>query len=243
MEVLLAFFSMSFWVLMIIDCVYNERDRIWLWILIFLNATGAVIYFLARVIPRLKIKTPQFFHRWLAKDKLLKAEIATRRIGNAYQFQVYGDLLSQLGSLEQAVEAYNQAIDRDPQNLYAHWGVALIAFNNMDFSRARVHLEAILQCDREFKFGDASLLYGKTLYSLKEWGLAKNQFHEDYKYWSHPEAALLLSHLQIQDRETIDARATLENMISNLNNSPKFYYRQHVSKIRRAKKLLNTLVA
>jgi hypothetical protein len=44
---------MAFWMLMIFDCARYEPDRqTWLWILLFINVPGAVIYFIARHLPR-----------------------------------------------------------------------------------------------------------------------------------------------------------------------------------------------
>lgn len=237
----LAIVLTSFWILMIWDCVRNERDRHWLWILIFFNVIGAVIYFLARVLTRQAIKTPGPVKQWVSRDKLWNAEAATRNIGNSHQFLVYGDLLRNVGKYDQALIAYTQALLKDEKNLYAHWGVASITCQQKDYVRARPHLETILKGDRDFKYGSASLLYGQTLYALEDWPSAKQHLQEDYHYWSHPEAALLLGQLQIRDQELQEARATLESMIAKVNSSPRYHYQRHVGNVRQAKKLLKTL--
>lgn len=71
-----------FWVWMIYDCLQNERDRqTWLWILIFLNLIGALLYFITRWMPRTNVPTPSFAKRWTRRNALWQAEAEAKNIG------------------------------------------------------------------------------------------------------------------------------------------------------------------
>ncbi len=51
------FFGFAFWIYMIIDAIKNEKDNdriVWILILIFLHALGALIYYFVRKRPRKK---------------------------------------------------------------------------------------------------------------------------------------------------------------------------------------------
>jgi hypothetical protein len=89
----LAFMTTGFWMLMIFDCVRNDPERnTWIWILIFLNFPGAVIYFLVRRLPQMNLPVPNYFKRWANRQQLWSAEAAVRHIGKAHQYVMLGNL-------------------------------------------------------------------------------------------------------------------------------------------------------
>lgn len=232
----------AFWMLMIFDCVRNERDRqTWLWILLFLNVAGAVIYFFACWLPRSNIPTPNYFKRWTYRQQLWNAEAAVRNIGKAHQYVALGNVLTEIGTLPKAAEAYQQALEKEPKNTHALWGLATIELQTNQVASAKDHLQALLQFEPDYKRGDASLLYGKALFELKDWDAAKPHLEKDIKYWSHPEASLLLATIQKQEGDTEKSRDCLETMVAKLRASPIYHYRRHQHLVRKAEKLLKTL--
>lgn len=238
----LAFAATGFWMLMIFDCVRNDPERnTWLYILIFLNVPGAVLYFLVRRLPYLNVPIPSYFQRWSRRQDLWNAEAAVRNIGKAHQYVMLGNVLIEIQQLDRATEAYQQALDKEPKNTHALWGLASIAMKNKQFAIARNNLQTLLQLEPDYKFGEASLLYGQALFALEDWEVAQPHLEKDLKYWAHPEAAIMLAKLQIQRGETEAARTALENMIFKLKSSPKFHYRQKRHLVGEAGRLLKTL--
>jgi hypothetical protein len=239
---IVAFAVSGFWMLMIFDCLRNERDRqTWLWLLIFLNLPGALIYFMARVLPRLNLPQLALFKRWTLKQQLWNAEAAVRNIGKSHQHVALANLLLELREWEPAKAHFQQALDKEPQNTDALWGLSAIEMKQKQFDAAEGHLRSLLKKDPKARYGDASLQYGKVLCELQEWDAATLHLVDDIKEWSHPEASLLLAQIQIQHGQRAEAREALDRMLYKVKASPAFHYNRHRAVIRKAESLFKTL--
>jgi hypothetical protein len=239
---ILSFFAFGFWMLMIFDCVRNEPDRqTWLWLLIFLNVPGGFIYFFARVLPRLDMPLPSLFKRWTLKQKLWNAEAAVRNIGKAHQHIALANLFLELQEWEQAKQHFRQALEKEPQHTDALWGLSVIAIRLKQWQSACETLKALLKKDAKYKYGDASLNYGKVLFELQDWEAATTHLKVDIQEWSHPEAAWLFAQIQLKQGQRQEAKDVLDRMLFKVRSSPDFHYRRHRSVIRKAERLVRTL--
>jgi hypothetical protein len=239
---ILAFAASAFWMLMIFDCVQNERDRqTWLWLLIFLNLPGALIYCIARFLPRLNVPVPNLFKRWTLKQKLWNAEASVRNIGKAHQHVTLANLLMELRETEKAKTHYQQALEKEPTNTDALWGISTLEIKQKQFSAARDRLQTLLKKDPKHKYGEASLQYGKMLFELQDWDAAAKHLKADIQEWSHPEAAWMLAQILIQKGQRDEARDILDKMIFNVTSSPTFHYKRHRAVLHKAEKLMKTL--
>lgn len=233
-----------FWIWAIIDCLTNDPERnTWIWLLIFLHFPGAVIYFIVRRLPNLNLPIPNYFSRWTRRQELWNAEAAAINIGKAHQFVLLGNLLYDLDRLERAENAYETALEKEPDNDQALWGAAQVAMRHNNFAKAKTHLETLLKIDREYKQGDASLAYIKTLLALQETDTAQEQLEEHLKYWRKSEAYFLLAEILAKKGQRKEARNHVETMLRNLQGSPSYYYRKHQHLVRKGRKLLKTLSA
>lgn len=238
----LGLFTTGFWLWMIYDCVRNDPQKNqWLWILIFLNFPGAVIYFLVRRLPQMDIPVPIFVTRWLRREQLWNAEAAARNIGKAHQFVLLGNLLCELAIFDRAQVAYKTALEKEPNNTQALWGAAFIDMQNKNFASAKLHLEKLVKLDPDYKYGEAFLAYGKTLVALEEWDAAKAHLENDVKRWSHPEAYIMLGTILAKEGDIQSARGYLETTIFRVRGSSYYHYRRNSHWVRKAQKLLKTL--
>jgi len=227
---------------MIFDCVRNEPDRqTWLWILLFLNVAGATIYFFACYLPRSGFLRANLFKRWTLKQDLWNAEAGVRNIGKPHQYVTLGNVLSEMGQMEKAAEAFQQAYEKEPKNTHALWGLACIEMQRKQYFKANDYLQQLIRLEPDYKSGEASLLQGKVLYELQDWELAQKHLEEDIRYWSHPESSLLLAIIQKQEGNVEKARDSLETMIAKVKAAPIYHYRRHQHIVRKAEKLLKTL--
>jgi hypothetical protein len=241
---MLAFGIAGFWMLTIFDCVRHEpKGSNWLWILIFLNFPGAVIYVVARKLPELDVSLPTFFKRWRMRSALHHAETGVYRVGNAEQYVALGNVLLEMGKYDRALESYHEASSRERSNPHALWGCAIVEIHQQQFDLAAKLLKALLRQEPNYKSGAASLLYGKVLYELALWDKAKQQLTRNLARWGDPESSLLLAKIAIQDRELVIARGYLEQTIARLTTSPLANRRQHQQLIDRAEQLLKTLAS
>lgn len=232
----------GFWIWMILDCVQNERDRqLWIYILIFTNAPGALVYFIARWLPRANIPVPKYFSRNKRERELWMAESEARNIGKAHQFVKLGTILCDLGMFDKAEDAYKQALEKESNNIQALWGAASIDLRNKKFESAKKHLETLLKVAPDHKYGDASLAYGRTLFMLKDFDTARPHLEKHIKDWAHPEAYIILAEILSKQGDTKDARICIETMLTKLKGASYYYYKQNRHFVGRGEKLLKTL--
>jgi tetratricopeptide (TPR) repeat protein len=239
----LAFATTGFWMLMIFDCVRNEpKGSSWLWLLIVLNFPGAVVYFVARKLPYLNLPMPNFFKQWTMRDALWNAEAGVTNIGKSHQYVTLGNILFEMGKIDRAAECYQEAVRKEPGNTHALWGCGMIEMERKNFDLARGYLNDLLRQDRDYKRGEASLLYGKALYELKQWSAAKEHLDADVKLWSHSQSFLLLAKIALNcDGDRVAARNYLETMLARVKASPRYNYRRNQRFVRSAEKMLKSL--
>lgn len=238
----LIFIITGFWVWMLVDCYQHEPNRvIWFFIVLFLYFPGALIYFFK---PNSKSQPRKVLHplRHLQLQKELhQARIGAKYIGKAHQYLILGNILLELGELEQAEACYNKALNKEPKNPYILWGAALVAFHRNRFAVASRHLELLLKIDPKHLQGDASILYAKVLFSLGKWANAKSHLKQDIYYWGHPESTIMLAKIEIQDGNNVAAKNLLQKMLSKLKDAPTYHSQRHQQVIREAKGILRTI--
>lgn len=239
----LALIAIGLWIWMLVHCArYDPERNLWLWILFIGNVPAAFIYFLVRWLPNARVSgRPSFWGRWSKSRQIPRLEVAARNIGNAHQFVELGEAYRETGKADRAADCFGRALQKDPQHMPALWGAAQVELQRQNFAKARPHLEQILAKDGTYKFGDVSLAYCRTLYSLNENDAARERLEQHLKRWTHPEAYVLLASILIDRGEHEPAREHLEATLSDLRGGPAFFARQNRGWARKAKKLLSRL--
>lgn len=235
-------FYFVFLIWMLIYCLKNDPERyLWMWVIVVLWPLGPFIYFIARWLPSSQVRMPAFTHRWTKQREIRQLETAAIQIGNSHQHAQYGDALKSIGKQEEALAAYEKALAKEPTSLPALWGAATMEFKLEKYDSAKVHLEQVLAIEEGYKFGDVSLLYGKTLRELELKEEARLHLEKHTKKWRQPEAMYVLANLYVENDQPDQAKVALQNLIIDLDSSPKAIARKHVFWKSRAKRLLRKI--
>ncbi|MCH7685326.1 MAG: tetratricopeptide repeat protein [Planctomycetes bacterium] len=242
---LFGLLALAFWIWMLIHCYRNEPDRFfWIWLMIIFGPGSlivSVIYFLVRWLPGNEIKTPTALKRWTRGREIERLAIAAHQIGNAHQHIQLGHALLETGQHDRAGEAYRNALEKDPENLQALWGAAQVDMQNNQFDSAAQRLSKLLSIDPQYKFGDVSLAYGKTLYELGNFDGAREHLEGHIQRWRHPGSLFLLATLEHEQNNHTQAREHLYAMLQDINGSPKAIARKFGIWKSKARKLLKKL--
>ena len=231
-----------FWIWMLWHCVRTEPDRqFWIWLLIFVPVVGPLAYFVTRFLPATELHPPAFLGRWTRRRELTRLETAAIQIGNPHQFILWGDALRDIGLHDQAAQAYQQALDKEPQSLQALWGAAQVAAIQRRPADVRELTGRILEKDPQYKFGDVSLAHGRSMIALGETTGAIEHLERHVKRWRHPEAVYLLGSLHVDQGNSQAARDHLQALIYDLNGSPTAIARRYGRWKSRARQLLKKL--
>ncbi len=89
-----------------------------------------------------------------------------------------------------------------------------------DYDTVRQRLEQVLKIDPQYKFGDVSLTYAKSLLELDRVEEATAHLQKHVRRWRHPEGLYLLAWLDSQAGRTQDARDNLQAMLMEIESSP-----------------------
>ena len=234
----------AFWIWMLIHCYRTEPDRqFWIWILIIAQPIGPVAYFFLRFLPSKEFPAPAFLRRWTRGRELMRKESAAHQIGNPHQFVQWGDVLREVGKLDQAREAYDCALAKDPDNLPALWGAAQVAVSQKRYGDVCSLTKRVLEKDPQYKFGDVSLAYGRALNELGDGQAARAHLEQHVRRWRHPEGVYMLAKLCADQGDTAAARQHLQSLLQDINASPAAIARKFGRWKSRARQLLRKLPA
>lgn len=234
----------AFWLWMLYECLKSgQGERQWVWLLIFLNVVGALMYFVIEWLP----KHPDFlsrfgvFNRQKMRDRLWQAEADAKNIGKADQYIALGNIFFDMNQPAKAAGAYEQALEQEPTSAKALWGAAQSASNQKDYAAARDYLARLLAVKPDFSYGEASLAYGEMLYRTADKEAAAEHLQKHLKDWSNPEGYLILASIQSEQQEYAAARETLETLIIKVKGYVPFQYRKNEHFIRQAERKLKAL--
>lgn len=234
----LAWLAMTIW--MLYECVQKDEERhIWFWIILIIQPIGAFLYFFIRWLPRRRggVSAPSGVKRWSQRRELSQLKMASRQIGNAYQFIQLGDKQLELRDFDEALTAYDQALDKEPSNLQALWGAAVCHMHYENWETARKHLTKILDEDPNYKFGDVSQAYGRALLAMGELDAARVHLEKHVQRWRQPESIYLLAETYAQQGEEAKAREQIEALLLDIESSPPAIARKQGTWKSKAKKL------
>lgn len=232
----------AFMIWMLVECIRKDPDRyIWMWLILVFAPFGPIIYFLARWLPSNDFRAPLFLRKWFKSKELHQLEAAAVQIGNPYHHIQLGDALREAGHFDRAGRAYYKALQKEPQNLQALWGASLVDIEHKQFEAARGRLEQVLAIDPQYKFGDVSLAYGRTLCALSRHDEAMTHLEKHVRRWRQPEGVYMLASLYVQKDRTNDARAHLEALLLDIHGSPRAIARRQTMWKSKARRLLRKL--
>jgi hypothetical protein len=240
-----GFFSLlcaAFTIWMLVECVRKDPEKYtWLWIILIVPGVGPMIYFFVRWLPERNLQPPAWLRGLTRGSEIRRLQSAAVQIGNPYHHVQLGDAMRETWQFERALDAYERALEKEPTNLSALWGAGLIELHSKSYEAARVYFEKIMQLDPQFKFGDASLAYAKTLINLQRTDEAIDLLEQHAKRWRTPEAVYLLATLYAQTGRDDAARSHLQTMLLDIDASPLSIARKQSAWGRRGRQLLKKL--
>ncbi|KQC14170.1 MAG: hypothetical protein APR63_05980 [Desulfuromonas sp. SDB] len=236
------FAATVFWFWMLYQCIRYDPDRwVWIWLLIVLGHFGALLYFFIRKPLSLNIKLPSAMRKWFKKNEIELALEDAKNIGNPYQYVKLGELYLEVNETEKANQAFEQALQKDPSDLSALWGMATLSLRNSDFRSAQNYLTKIVNQDPQFNYGEASLSLARSYYHQQLFTQAEQQLNNHLEKWNHPEARVLLAEILINRNKTEQAVRQLNKVIADIKTAPKFYKKKHYQWLSRSKQRLNDI--
>jgi hypothetical protein len=230
----------AFTVLMAVDAVRRGRSATWLWILLVFNPLGAIVYFFSEYEGGMLRWRGQHLRKVTAAD-LRHAEAEVHRLGNSANWLLYASALRARKQYPKAVEAAQNAVERDPRNLDAQYELAVALFDAGRLAEAVAPLEQVLARDRSFDHEQALFLLGRAQLAHGDSQAARQTLEEVGSRSSRPECLYALASLQGLSGDREPAARTLQRIIHEAELVPPYLQRDFRPWVRKARAGLRKL--
>lgn len=236
MGLLSLFYSPLGWVILalIAICVVHaiRTDNIfpWIYIIIFLPALGAAIYFFMVILPgmtrsraarQLRVGAaraidPHKDYRQAMRDVEMVGSVDAKRAA--------AEQLIERGQYAQAVEMYRSGLQGQFANDVALlYGLARAQFLNGDGAGAQASLDALQAADPNFISEDAHLIYARALELQGKNDEAVEEYKRLVPYYAGEEARTRYAQLLEKLGRPDEARALYAQVLKNLEGAPSRY--------------------
>ena len=244
----LLLISYAIQALLVIHCFKTGRNTMWIWVLVFLPAVGALAYLVVEILPELfgsrrARRAARGVRRAIDPGQdLRRYEAEARRTGDVASNQRYADELVRQGRNAEALDIYRQTLrglyEHDPNMLL---GLARAQFAGGVAGAARATLDTLRATNPDFRSPDGHLLYARALEGEGNHAGALDEYRQLSNYYAGAEAALRYAQLQARTGDKAAARRTLEHLLEHARLAPHHYQRAQDEWLSSARRELATL--
>jgi hypothetical protein len=234
----LAFLALQ--IFLMVDCVRNQREFYWLWLLWVFPGIAAVAYWF-------------YFHWhgsrlefWLFRQgsnrrHLAQLEAAAVHVGNAANFEELGDELWRQRNFAAAEQNYRQAVAKDPmlRDARARLGYCLVAQGKA--AEGWPFLEAMLAEKRDHDHEHLLHEAARCRRAMGDLPGARALYEEYLARHSYFEPQVELAEVCAEMGDATEARRNCQEVITELKFSPPYVRRRQGRFAGRARRLLRRL--
>ena len=230
-------FGLIFQVLMLVHFFRTRPEGYWFFIIIFLGPIGALIYFFVEVLPGFQWKLPVFerFERGRRKQWL---EAMVAESPSVEAITELAQIRAIEGENEAAVELFDQALARDPEDWESYYGRGTVRLRMGQPAKAVEDLERVVKHDPAYKFHGAQLALGEGYEKAGHEDKAISSYRTILARTTVSQAYFHLGRLLHARGETEEARGLMQEIISKQTGLPRYLRRQERPWVRQAKAFL-----
>lgn len=234
----LAFLALQ--ILLMIDCLRNQRDFYWLWLLWVFPFFGALAYCFYYLFPNSRLEY-WLFRRGADRNQLGQLEAATIHIGNASNFEEFGDALWRQKRYPEAEKAYREAVRKDPKlrDARARLGYCLTALGRP--AEALPLIESVIAEKRDHDHEHLLWEAARCQRALGDLAKARQLYEEYTARHSYFAAQVELAEVCAQWGDVAEARRLCEEVMTDLKHSPPYVRRRQGRYAGQARSLLRKL--
>jgi hypothetical protein len=220
-------------VICVVHAVRTGNVFPWIYILVFLPAIGAAIYFFMIILPGLfRSRAAQQLQRGAARaidpNKDFRAAMReVEMVGSVDAKRALAEQLMQRGQYADAIELYRNALQgqfaTDPALLM---GLARAQFLSGDGAGAQASLDTLQAADPKFVSETAHLIYARALELQGKNEEAAEEYKRLVPYFAGEEARTRYATLLAKLGRTDEARAIFAQVVKNLDGAPSRYRSQ-----------------
>lgn len=228
-------------ILALVHFFRRRPDGYWLWIILMFGALGAVIYFIAEVIPDFSL-IQAGFERSGRRRRLTELEAIVQENAAVGNLEELADLCLEQGQFARARELYDRVL-ASPQvtSIDPYYRRGLAALGLGDAAAAAADIERVVATDSKYDvyraaglLAHAYALSGRVDQADAQFKAATDASTLSETYYNY--AAFLASQQRVDE-----ARAWAQRIVSKSNTLPRFARRRERPWVNQAKALLKKL--
>ena len=227
---------------MMVHFIRNRPEGYWFWVIIFLGPIGAAVYFFVEVLPGFNWKLP-VFERW---ERGRRREWLEKLVSESPSQGALCELAwirAKDGDHARAIELYNEALRRDPEDLESLFGRGLSAMETGDYASAVKDLTTLTQAEPNYKLQEGNLALAEAYEGLGEPDKAAQVYRSILKRTEVSQAYFCLGRLLANQGEIGQAREMMQEIIMKQSGVPRHLRRRERPWVWRARKFLKMLSA
>ena len=235
----IAILSLGFSCWMAFDCWKRQGDAYWIWLILFSGGLFALIYFFTQYWDGSRIEYG-LWKRFAEGGRIRELRVRARQLNTAASYEMLGDAYLGVSKNEEAEAAYREALKRHP-DLFD--GKVRLGYALFQLDRVEEAWPLLAQAYEEKPDYD----YDRLLWNLARCQAKRGQLEDARKLYEHfltkhsySEAQIEYAQVLTQLGETEASRATLNELLEDIEFSPRYARARERRWAREAKKLLRT---
>ena len=234
----LAGFCFSLW--MAYDCWKRHGEAYWIWLILFSGGLFAVIYFFTQYWDGSSFEYG-LWKRLSMVGRIHELNARARQLNTAASYEVLGDAYLSVKKYPEAETAYRAALQRQPDifDVQVRLGYTLLELNRAD--EAWPLLARAYQQKPNYDNNQLVWKVARCQAQRGNYEDARNLYEYFLKKHSYSEAQIEYARVLVQMGERDAGRAVLEELLTDIEFSPRYARARERRWARLAKKLLRTL--
>jgi hypothetical protein len=227
-------------IVLMIDCLRNQRDIYWLWILWVVPLLGAIIYWFYFHWSGSHLEHA-LFRRGNERRRIEELEAAATHVGNAANFEELGDALWRQKRFAEAERNYRAALTKDAnlRDARARLGYCLTALGKP--AEAWPLMESVINERRDHDHEHLLHQAARCRRNMGDLAGARAYYEEYLTRHSYFEPQVELAEVLIELGEKDEAARICQEVISDLKLSPPYVRRRQGRFAGRARRLLRRI--
>lgn len=228
--------------LAVLHFIRRRPDTYWLYIIVFLGPPGAIIYLFVEALPDLGLVSNSF-KAFPRRKRIGQVRLAIMDNPSGGNYEELANLLMDDGKLQQAREAFDQAISKrvDTLDVYYRRGVCAILLG--DSAAALPELERVVAKDRDYDFRRAAGLLAHAYAQTGQKERAEALFRQVVALSTLSETYLNFADLLASEGKIAEAREWARKVLAKKPTMPGYLRRRERPWFSRAGKILKRLPA
>lgn len=228
---------MAFVAWMIIDCLRNQENYFWLYLIFFLQPFGAIIYFVTHKLADFEVGR-RFTMLWSGQGRLSQLKAQVYQLDRAYHWEKLGEEYLARRNWGEAARCFEEALKREAQLEEAHYGLGRTRLAQGRWQEALDEIVPLVEKEPVYDHGAGLLAIARALRGLGRTADSIEYYRFLLQHYTYSEARYEYAELLYASGQRPEALDLMRTILQDGRNTTGFNRRQERRWGRRAGRFL-----